>query len=73
MNIYNSKRYVTFSWEDETSQFDPKGIWSPGCEYYFRTYKVRVPAKMYQRMVNTGEEKEIFDWIERNEDKEIWR
>lgn len=30
-------------WDDETSQFDPKGCWQYGSEYFKRTFKIWVP------------------------------
>ncbi|HWJ39578.1 MAG TPA: hypothetical protein VNT29_00525 [Candidatus Limnocylindrales bacterium] len=34
------------TWEDETSQFDPKGTWKPGSEYHSRTYRMWIPNRI---------------------------
>jgi hypothetical protein len=43
MNWENDDLFFTHEFEDETSQFDPKGTWNYGGEYYSRIYKCRVP------------------------------
>lgn len=40
----NDDLFFTYEWEDETSQFDPKGKWHYGGEYYSRIYRARVPV-----------------------------
>ena len=43
MDWDNNDLFFTHSFEEETSQFDPKGRWVPGGEYYERTFYCRVP------------------------------
>jgi hypothetical protein len=46
VDFSDNSLWFTYEWEDETSQFDPKGRWCPGGEYYSRTYKMRVPKAL---------------------------
>lgn len=39
----NDELFVTHTYTDETSQFDPNGRWSPGLECYECEVKVRIP------------------------------
>ena len=48
-----------FSWEDETSMYDPKGYWSPGNDCYFATYKAYVP-----NTIPVGEESDYLDKLD---------
>jgi len=40
----NDDLFFTYTFEDETSMFDPKARWCYGGEYYSREYKCRVPV-----------------------------
>lgn len=42
-NVLTKKGYYIYEWDDETSQFDPKGIWVGGSDYFIRTYKAWIP------------------------------
>lgn len=59
----NDLFFFTYEYSDETSQFDPKGRWVYGAEYYERTYRVRVPLafrmcdEMIEAFVQMMEEK----------------
>lgn len=71
---YDSPRYVDYSWEDETSSFDPQGQWQGGAEYYSRTYRCRVPKKMLELAEKTGDYCTLNNWIEAHEGPSgIWR
>jgi hypothetical protein len=39
----DDKLFFTYTFEEETSQFDPNGRWVHGGEYYERSYWCRVP------------------------------
>jgi len=43
MDWGNDELFFTYSFVDESSQFDPKAKWNFGCECYERTYYCRVP------------------------------
>lgn len=60
---YLSNRYTDYEFDDETSQFDPKGIWQAGSEYYKITIKCRVPVKMLRRAMETHNDSELEFWI----------
>jgi hypothetical protein len=67
MNRYdNDKLYADYVYEDETSQFDPKGRWMGGSEYYARTYHARVPRKMLERCTISGDHTELTYWLEKH-------
>lgn len=68
----NDKLYADYEWEDETSQFDPKGRWVGGSEYYSRTYRCRVPKGLLKLCEATGDHEILSDWIYRNQEKPIW-
>lgn len=40
------KDHWLYEWEDETSAYDPKGVWMGGSEYYSRTYRLWVPNRI---------------------------
>jgi hypothetical protein len=70
----NDKIYADYKFDDETSAFDPKGVWVGGCEYYSRTYRCRVPRKMLERAQKTGDHTELNDWLDGKADvPEVWR
>lgn len=72
-NPYMSRGYADYRWEDETSQFDPKGIWMYGSECYIRTYRCRVPSIMLAIAEKSGNFDRLHDWIsDHNEVQEIW-
>jgi hypothetical protein len=66
------KKYQVWEYEDETSEFDPKGKWIPGTEYYSRTYKVKVPTPLLQLCQTKNDFSQIYQWIEENASKNIW-
>lgn len=68
----NDRIYATHTWRDETSSFDPKGQWSGG-DSYWRYYSARVPRRMLEKAEAASDFSTIIEWIEKNEDKEIWR
>ena len=46
-------------WKDETSAFDPKGVWMPGSEYYSRTFRIWVPNR-----IKPEDEDALLNYIE---------
>lgn len=57
--------YRAITIETETSQFDSRGRWVGGSEYYSRTDKVLVPVRL--------KEENIDEWLERNSERQdIW-
>lgn len=64
LEMLDGPSYRTIEYDDETSQFDPKGRWCPGSDCYQRTYKVRVPAELT--------EDEIDDWLDRNAGRVVY-
>lgn len=46
MNYSDDSRFFTFSYTDETSQFDPAGYWQGGTECYMRDFYCRIPREM---------------------------
>ena len=74
MSKYDTKRYVDFEWEDETSGFDPVGTWNGGSECYTRGYRCRVPRGLLEKANVTGDDSALFDWILNHSDEpDIWR
>jgi len=63
---YMNARYVSHEYDDETSQYDPKGKWCPGGEYYSRRFKCRVPKGL------VGKLDELWTWIENHQEDDIW-
>lgn len=73
MNKFLSDRYSTYEWDDETSQFDPKGVWMGGSEYYARTYRCRVPKGLLKSAEKHGNFDKVHDWIQSHDgDARIW-
>lgn len=72
MSYYDRCRYVTYHYRDETSPYDPKGQWD-GADSYWRDYKVKVPRMLLQYSKEAKDMKPLFNWIEKNQDKDIWR
>lgn len=72
MSYYDGYRYVTYRYRDETSPYDPKGEWN-GSDTYERDYVVRVPRMLLHTCKEAKDMKPLFNWIEKNEGKDIWR
>jgi hypothetical protein len=68
MDFSDDAKFFTYSFEDETSQFDPKGRWVPGAEFYERTMYCRVPLEL------KDDEDLIGEFIDQHWDEEgFWR
>ena len=54
MDWANDELFFTYSFVDETSNFDPKGRWNYGCECYERIYRCRIPTafRECQKMID---------------------
>lgn len=66
---YDGPRYADYEYDDETSQFDPRGRWQGGSECYIATYRCRVP----KGLLKDGKERALEDWIVNHSERGIWR
>lgn len=67
MTTPTTEQMVIHEFEDETSQFDPKGRWAGGIDCYLRTYRCMIPA------VIKDDDEEIATYIEQHqEDEGFW-
>ena len=44
--LVEGDEFITLTYEDETSEFDPKAHWEPGVECYMRTFSCRIPKSI---------------------------
>lgn len=52
------KGYRLFTSEEECSMFTPGSYWSCGCDCYFYTVRIFVPARL--------KDENVWDWIDRH-------
>lgn len=72
-NNYSGRGYAEYEFDDETSAFDPEGVWQGGSEYYARTYRCRVPAILLALAEKSGDFDAVHSWINAHDgDQEIW-
>jgi len=72
---YMSKRYVDYSFVDETSMYDqnPTKRFNFGLECYEATYKCRVPKKLLEKSLITNDHSKLNEWImDHGDTQDIW-